>query len=208
VRKTSATQPVAGAASRGERRLAVQEPDEEPKHEGCDRPQDEARLATVGPYRSSDDRGAPARPERRYVAHEMAIARVDIRAGESKPAQSRLDRSAARAGEDVEARAGGVRRERIGKPRAFGLDVVTLGALGFELPYEIVMTVGRGSRGAMRIAAGVACLIQQARIVRALRPPIERGVGGARDRHRRLDAPRGVDPRHHHPPERAAACGR
>ncbi len=134
-------QPVAGAPSRVERRLAVEQPNEESEHEGDDSPQDETRLAAVGPYRSNHDRGAPASSERRHVAHEIAIARVDIRAGESEPTQPRLDRSPARAGEDVEARARGVRRERIRKPRALGLDVVALSALGFELPYKIVMTI-------------------------------------------------------------------
>ena len=51
----------------------------------------------------------------------------------------------------------------------------------------------------MRIAAGMAGLVQQPRIIHAARLAIERGVGGARDRHRRLDAARGVDARQHDP---------
>ena len=186
----------------------MQQPDEEAQHEGDDRPQDEARLAAIGPDRPDHDRGAPAGPEGRYVARQTAIARVDVGAGESEPAQLRLDRSAARAGEDVEARAGGVERQRIGDPRTFGLDVVALRALGFELPHEIVMAIGRRSRGAMGIAAGMAGFVQEARIIHAARLPIERGIGGARDRHRRLDAVRGVDARQHDPLEDAAAGGR
>ena len=192
-------EPVVGAPDRGDGRVAVQQPDEEAQHEGDDRPQDEARLAAIGPDRPDHDRGAPAGPEGRYVARQTAIARVDVGAGESEPAQLRLDRSAARAGEDVEARAGGVERQRIGDPRAFGLDLVALRALGFELPHEVVMAIGRRSRGAMGIAAGMAGFVQEARIIHPAGLAIERGIGGARDRHRRLDAVRGVDARQHDP---------
>ena len=201
-------EPVVGAPDRGDGRVAVQQPDEEAQHEGDDRPQDEARLAAVGPYRSNHDRDAPAGPEGRHVARQVAIARVDVRAGESEPAQLRLDRSAARAGENIDARAGSVERQRIGDPRAFGLDVVALRALGFEPPYEIVVAVGRCPRGAMGIAAGMAGFIQEARIIHPAGLPIERGIGGARDRHRRLDAARGVDARQHDPLKDPAASGR
>ena len=70
------------------------------------------------------------------------------------------------------------------------------------------MAVGRRSRGAMRIAAGMAGFIQEARIIHPARLPIERGIGGARDRHRRVDAVRGVDARQHDPVQDAAAGGR
>ena len=45
----------------------------------------------------------------------------------------------------------------------------------------------------MGIAAGMAGFVQEARIIHPAGLPIERGIGGARDRHRRLDAARGVD---------------
>ena len=91
------------------------------------------------------------------------------------------------------------------KTRAFGLDVVALRALGLELPDEIVMTIGRRAGRPMRIAARVANLIQQARIVDVAGLAVERGIGRAGDRHRRLDADRSVDARQHHalqPPAR------
>ena len=110
--------------------------------------------------------------------------------------------------EDVETRAGGVEGQRVGKTRAFGLDLVALRAFGFELPDEIVMTIRSGSRCPVRIAARMADLIQEARIVHAAGLAIERGIGGARDRHWRLDAGRSVDARQHHALKRLSACRR
>ena len=69
------------------------------------------------------------------------------------------------------------------------------------------MAIGRRSRGAMRIAAGMAGFVQEARIIHPARLPVERGIGGGRDRHRRLDAVRGVDARQHDPVQDAAAGG-
>ena len=103
------------------------------------------------------------------------------------------------ASEDVNARAGAIERQRIGEARSFGLDVVALRALGFELPDQIVMTIGRSPGGAMRIAARMADLVQQARIIHAAGLVIERGIGGAGDRHRRFDAARNVDARQNDP---------
>ena len=57
----------------------------------------------------------------------------------------------------------------------------------------------------MRIAAGMADLVQQARIVDAAGLAVERGIGGAGDRHRRLDAARSVDARQHHALKRLPA---
>ena len=113
-----------------------------------------------------------------------------------------------RACEDVDTRAGGVEGQRVGETRAFGLDLVALRALGLELPDEIVMTIGSRSGRPMRIAARMADLIQQARIVDAAGLAIERGIGGAGDRHRRLDAARSVDARQHDSLKRLPACRR
>ena len=103
---------------------------------------------------------------------------------------------------------GRVERQRVREPRAFGLDLVALRALGLELPHQIVMTIGRRSGGPMRIAARMADFVQQARIVHAAGLAIERGIGGAGDRHRRLDADRSVDARQHDPLKRLRACRR
>ena len=70
------------------------------------------------------------------------------------------------------------------------------------------MAIGRRSRGAMGIAAGMAGFVQETRIIHPARLPIESGIGGARDRHRRLDAVRGVDARQHDPLKDPAAGGR
>ena len=110
--------------------------------------------------------------------------------------------------EDVESRAGGVEGQRVGETCAFGLDLVALRALALELPDEIVMTVGSRPGRPVRIAARMANLIQQARIVDAAWRAIERGIGGAGDRHRRLDADRSVDARQHHALKRLPACRR
>ena len=67
------------------------------------------------------------------------------------------------------------------------------------------MTIGRRAGRAVRIAARMAKLVQQARIVHAAGLAIERGIGGAGDRHRRLDADRSVDARHDHPLKRLPA---
>ncbi len=113
-----------------------------------------------------------------------------------------------RACEDVKSRAGRVEGQRIRKTRAFRLDLVALRALSLELPDEIVMTIGSRAGRPVRIAARMAQVIQQARIVDAAGLAIERGIGGARDRHRRLGADRGVDARHDHAPKRLPACRR
>ena len=136
---------------------------------------------------------------------QMAVAGVGVRSGEAEPAQPRLDHAAPRAGENVNARAGGLEQQRVGQPGALGLDVVAVRALGLDLPHQVVMTVGRRPRGALRIAAGMAGFIEQGRIVDAAGLAIKRGVGGAGDRHRRLEATAGVDMRHHGPSQRAAA---
>ena len=135
----------------------------------------------------------------------MAVARVGVRCGEAEPAQPRLDRAATRAGENVDARARGLEQQGVGEPGALGLDVVTLRALGLELPDHLVVTVGRRSRGAMRIAAGMAGLVEQGRIIDAAGLAIERGVGGAGDRHRRLEAAACVHMRHDRPRQHRAA---
>ena len=54
----------------------------------------------------------------------------------------------------------------------------------------------------------MANLVQQARIVDAAGLPIERGIGGARDRHRRFDAARSVDARQHDLAKRLVRCRR
>ena len=51
----------------------------------------------------------------------------------------------------------------------------------------------------------MAKVIQQARIVHAAGLAIERGIGGAGDRHRRFDADRSVDARHDHALKRLPA---
>ena len=66
------------------------------------------------------------------------------------------------------------------------------------------MAIGRRPRGALRIAARMAGFVEQRRIVDAAGLAIEGGVGGAGDRHRRLDAVPGVDMRQRHPRQRAA----
>ena len=120
---------------RGGRRFAVQEPEDEGEHERDDSPQKQTSLAAIGPYRSKHDRGAGARAECRHVPRQIAVARVGVRSRESEPAQLRLDRSPARTREDIDARAGGVERQRVGEAGASCLDLVALRALGFELPH-------------------------------------------------------------------------
>src|ERR1700733_12866966 len=97
--------------------------------------------------------------------------------------------------EDVDTRAGGIEGQRVRETGAFGLDLVALRALGLKLPDEIIMTIGSRAGGPVRIAARMAQVIQQARIVHTAGLAIERGIGGARDRHRRLGADRSVDAR-------------
>src|ERR1700722_6023820 len=110
--------------------------------------------------------------------------------------------------EDVESRAGRVEGERVRETCAFGLDLVALRALSLKLPDEIIMTIGSGARGPVRIAARMAQVIQQARIVGAALGAIERGMGRARDRHRSFDAGRSVDARQHDSLKRWPACRR
>ena len=105
-------------------------------------------------------------------------------------------------------RAGRVEGQRVRETCAFGLDLVALRALGLKLPDEIVMTIGSGAGRPVRIAARMAKVIQQARIVDAAWLAIERGIGGAGDRHRRLDADRSVDARQHDALKRLPACRR
>ena len=107
--------------------------------------------------------------------------------------------------EDVDTRAGGVEGQRVRETCAFGLDLVALRALGLELPDEIIMTIGSRAGRPVRITARMAQVIQQARIVHAAGLAIERGIGGARDRHRRLDADRSVDARQDHALKRLPA---
>ena len=183
----------------------MQQADPEGERKGDDRPHEQPGLAAVGPYRADHDSDPGARAEGRHVSDQMAVAGVGVRSGEAEPAQPRLDHAAPRAGENVNARAGGLEQQRVGQPGALGLDVVAVRALGLDLPHQVVMTVGRRPRGALRIAAGMAGFIEQGRIVDAAGLAIKRGVGGAGDRHRRLEATAGVDMRHHGPPQRAAA---
>ena len=193
------------AADRGDGPVPMQQANPEGEREGDDRPDQQPGLAAVAPYRAEHDAHAGARAEGRHVAHQIAVAGVGVRSGEAEPAQPRLDHAPPRAGENVDARAGGLEQQRVGEPRALGLDVVAVRALGLELPHQFVMTIGRRPRGAMRIAAGMAGFVEQGRIVDAAGLAIERGVGGAGDRNRRLEAASGVDMRHHGPRQRAAA---
>ncbi len=191
------------AADGGDGPVPVQQADPEGEREGDDRPDEQPGLAAVGPYRAEHDSDAGARPEGRHVPHQIAVAGVGVRSGEAEPAQPRFDHAATRAGENVDARARGLEQQSVGEPGALGFDVVAVRALGLELPHQVVVTVGGRPRGAMRIAAGVAGLVEQGRIVDAAGFAIERGVGGAGDRHRRLEAASRVDMRHHRPRQRA-----
>src|SRR6185437_3022269 len=101
------------------------------------------------------------------------------RSAEPEPAQMRLDRPPPGAGENVDAGARRIERQRVGEPRPLGLDVVALRALGFEFPHKVVMAVGGCPGGALRIAPGMAGLVEQGRIVRPARLAIERGVSRA-----------------------------
>ena len=112
--------------NRGGRRVAVQKPEDEGQHEGENAPEEQSRLAAIGPYRPSDHSGAGARAERRHVARQITVARIGVGPDESEPAQLAFDRSSAGAGEDVDARTGRVERQRVGEPRPSGLDLVTL----------------------------------------------------------------------------------
>ncbi len=123
------------------RRLAVQKPKDERQHEGDDSPEDEPRLAAVGPYRSNEDARLTASAEGRDVARQIAVARVCVCPSQSETAQSRFDRSSLSAGEDVKTRTGRVEGECVRETCAFGLDLVALRALGLKLPDEIVMTI-------------------------------------------------------------------
>ena len=84
---------------------------------------------------------AGARAEGRHVPHQMAVAGVGVRSGEAEPAHRASIMPRRAPGENVDARAGGLEQQRVGEPRAFGLDVVALRALGLELPDEVVMTI-------------------------------------------------------------------
>ena len=201
-------QRVASLPDRRSRRLAVQKPEQEGEREGDDFPEEQPRLAAVGPYRPDHDADPAASAHGRDVARQMAVALVGVRSDQSETAQLRFDRSPMGAREDVEPRAGGVEGERVGETGAFGLDLVALGALALKLPDEIVMAVGSRPGRPVRIAARMANLIQQARIVDAARRTVERGIGGAGDRHRRLGADRSVDPRQRHALKRLPASRR
>ena len=191
-----------------DRRLAVQEPEDEGEDESEDPPQEQPRLTAIGPYRPDHDPGAPARPEGRDVARKIAVARVRIRPSHSETAQLRFDSAPVGASENVEPRAGGVEGERVGKTRASGFDLVALRALGLELADEVVMTVGSGSRGPVGIAARVANLIKKARIVDLAGRAIKGGVGRARNRDRRVAAGRCVDAGKRHALQRVSASRR
>ena len=69
------------------------------------------------------------------------------------------------------------------------------------------MTIGRSSGGAMRIAARMANLVQEARIIHAAGLAIERGIGGARERDGRFDAARNVDAGQNDPLKDASESG-
>ena len=69
------------------------------------------------------------------------------------------------------------------------------------------MAIGGSSGGAMRIAARMANLVQQARIIHAARLLIERGIRGARERDRRFDAARNVDAGQNDPLKDASESG-
>ena len=191
------------ATDGGDGPVPVQQANPDGDREGDDCPYQQPGLAAVGPDGAEHGAGAGARAEGRHVAHQMAIADVGVRSGEAEPAQPRLDHAPTRAGENVDPRARGLEQESVGEPGALGLDVVAVRAFCLDLPHQVVMTVGRRPRGAMRIAAGMAGLVEQGRIVDAAGLAIERGVGGAGDRHRRLESAPRVDMRHHGPPQRA-----
>ena len=107
--------------------------------------------------------------------------------------------------EDVETRAGGVEGQRVCETCAFGLNLVALRALSLKLPDEIIMTIGSRAGRPMRIAARMAKVIQQARIVHTAGLAIERRIGRTGDRHRRLDADGSIDTRHDHAMKRLPA---
>src|SRR5580704_2237827 len=152
----------------------MHKPEDEGQREGADSPEQQPRLTAVGPDRPNDDADAGARAEGRDVARQIAIARVCIRSSQSETAQLRFDRASVSSCEDVDTRAGGVEGERVRETRAFGLDLVALRALGLKLPDEIIMTIGSRAGRPVRIAARMAQVIQQARIVHAARLAIER----------------------------------
>ncbi len=178
-----------------------------PSDERDDRPEDEPALARIGPDRAQRDAQPAACAHARDVPDQIAVACAGVGPGEVEPAQARVDRTAPRAGEDVDARAGGLEQQRVGQAGAAGLGLVALGPLGFEPADDLVMAVGRRLRRPQRVAAGVGGLIEQRPIVDPARLPIESGIGGAGQRDRRLGAVGGVHPRHHDPRERAGRSG-
>ncbi len=187
------------------RRIAVQKLEDEGEHKGEDAPEEQPRLTAVGPDRPKYDPKTAAGADGRDVARKIAIARVCVRSGQAKTAQLRFDRASICAREDVDARAGGVEGERVRETCALGLDFVALRTFGLKPPDEIVMVIGGRAGRPVRIVAGVAKVIQKARIIHAAGLEIERHIDGARDRHRRLDAGRSIDARHDHALKRLAA---
>ncbi len=103
------------------------------------------------------------------VAHEVAIAGGGVGSGEIEASEAGVDRSAPRAGEDVDARARRLEQQRVGEAGGARLDLVALRALGLELADDLVMAVGSGFRRPQRIAAGMRRLVEQGRIIDAAR---------------------------------------
>ena len=142
-----------------------------------------------------------------HVPDEVAVARAGVGAGEVEAAQPRVDRAAPGAGEDVDARAGRLEQERVGQAGAAGLGLVALGPLGFEPPDGLVVAVGGRLRRPQRVAAGMGRFVEERRVVDPARFPVERGVGGAGERDRRLRAVGRVDAGDHDARERAGRSG-
>ena len=126
-----------------------------PSDEGGDRPEDKTALARIGPDCAQRDAQSAAGAHACDIPDEITVACAGVGPGEVEPPQARVDRTAPRAGEDVDARAGGLEQERVGEAGAAGLGLVPLGALGFEPADKLVMAVGRRLGRSQRVAAGV-----------------------------------------------------
>ena len=192
---------------RAQRLLAVQQMDEKAEDERDDRPEHEFTLAGIGPDRPDGDADPAGGAHAGDVADEVAVARARVGPGKVEAAQPRVDGGAARPGEDVDARARRLEQERVGQAGGARLGLVALRPFGLELADDFLVAVGRGLRRPQGVAAGMGQFVEQRRIVDVARVAIERGIGGAGQRHRRIGAVGRVDPRDHDPRERALGPG-
>ena len=191
-----------------QRLLAVQQMDEKAEDERGDRPEDEFTLAGIGPDRPDGDADPAGGAHAGDVPDEVAVARARVGPGEVEPAQALIDGGAARPGEDVDARARRLEQERVGQAGGARLGLVALRPFGIEPADDLLVAVGRGLRRPQGVAAGMGQFVEQRRIVDVARVAIERGVGGAGQRHWRIGPVGRVDPRDHDPLERALGPGK